>query len=594
MKHYAANHFNSWLSPLPAPFAPDMEDSEQQVRAAEDRARFYKDALDEAAIVAVTDAKGTILSVNGKFCELSGFSEAELIGANHRILRSGVHDRNYFQHMYRTIARGDVWHGEICNRAKNGKFYWVDTTIVPHRGCEGRIESYTAIRFDITPQKVAEERLWRLANIDALTGLPNRLKFMRDLDEIVADRVNHVNGIVVALMDIDHFKDINDSFGHPAGDELLREVGNRIRAALDEGDIIARLGGDEFALIFRNCPTRADKDARVARIFASLAAPMTICDSEQKLSASLGATRFPEEGLCGKDLLKNADIALYSAKAKGRNRAEMFSERMRNVVQRRAELRNRVEAGLRNCEFLVEYQPIVPVSSTTPICMEALLRWRDPRAGRLEPESFAEALNDEGLAALVDAFVLEEVLTQIRAWRMAKIPFGSISVNTTLGDFRTAAYVDRILLALVNAEIEKEDLCIEITEGMVLGRGGSRARVEIERLHVAGFRIAFDDFGTGFASLRHLRDLPIDLVKIDKSFIRSLEDDQADRAVVTSIIELAHRLGKKVTAEGVETNAQAAILELLGCDNIQGYLMSRPLPAEEVPAFLTRPSYLAA
>lgn len=604
MKHFDSDHFSPTAGTAGASAPLQVQNDRlapmllsatiQQVRAAQEMASFYKEALDEAAIVAVTDPKGTILSVNGKFCELSGYAAEELIGSNHRILKSGVHDRDFFRAMYRTIARGEIWHGEICNRAKSGRLYWVDTTIVPHRGSNGRIETYTAIRFDITPQKTAEERLWRLANIDVLTELPNRLKFMDDLDATINDPAGHDNGIVVGLMDIDHFKDINDSLGHAAGDELLRQVALRIRESLAPRDEIARLGGDEFALIFRDCHTRADKDARIARIFAALGAPLTICGTERSLSASLGVARFPNEGDNSSELLKNADIALYAAKAMGRGRAEVFSARMRERVQRRAELRSRFESGLRSGEFRVMYQPILPLGCKEPIAMEALLRWSHPEHGLIQPPEFIEALSDETLAAMVDSFVLERVLQQIQQWRRDCVPFTSVAVNATLGDFRTAAYVDRILHAIRHGLIDRQDLCVEITEDMLLGRGGGRARIEIERLHQAGVRVAFDDFGTGFASLRHLRDLPVGMVKIDKSFICSLETDQADRAVVMSVIELAHRLGKKVTAEGVETRAQAAILELLGCDRIQGYLVSRALTAEDMEQFVRQRPALAA
>lgn len=587
MKHYDRSAFQ-------AANATDQHAATAAGQPERDMASFYKEALDEAAIVAVTDARGTILSVNGKFCELSGYSSEELVGNNHRILKSGLHGGEFFRNMYRTIAQGGIWHGEICNRAKNGKLYWVDTTIVPHRGPDGTIESYTAIRFDITPQKTAEERLWRLANLDSLTELPNRMKFMDDLDAMITNSGNPPGGIVVGLMDLDHFKDINDSLGHAAGDQLLREVASRIRDVMGNEDEIARLGGDEFALLFRNCHSRTDKEERIARIFAALGAPMVICGTERSLSASIGVARFPNEGENSSELLKNADIALYAAKAKGRARAEIFSERMRERVQRRAELRSRFESGLRAGEFRVMYQPILPLHDQGAISMEALLRWSHPERGLIQPPEFIEALADETLAAMVDSFVLEHVLGQIQQWRAKGLPFGSIAVNATLGDFRTAAYVDRILFAIKHGMIDRQDLCVEITEDMLLGRGGGRARIEIERLNNAGVRVAFDDFGTGFASLRHLRDLPVEMVKIDKSFICALEDNPADRAIVMSVIELAHRLGKQVTAEGVETRAQSAILELLGCDRIQGYLVAPALSAPELEAFiLTRPALAA-
>lgn len=567
---------------------PAVLDGGRKLREVADLASFYKDALDQAAIVAVTDPKGTILSVNDRFCEISGYSEAELIGGNHRIVHSGVHPREFFVQMYRTIGRGEVWHGEICNRARDGSLYWVDTTIVPHRDSDGEIESFTAIRFDITRQKVAEQRLWRMANLDPLTDLPNRLKFIRDLESLVDPVTGSGSSVAIGLLDLDNFKDINDSLGHSAGDVVLKEVGRRLRDVIMPEDVIARLGGDEFALMLFGCAERHALHERVMGIMESLRQRVWIDGRERRISASLGIARYPADGCNTSELIKNADIALYDAKAKGRDRAQIFNEQMKARVQNRAELLAQVEHGLTANEFMIQYQPIVPLDPALPVSFEALLRWRHPRFGQILPAAFADALAEESIAAAVGTFVLDEVLVQIAEWRAAGVPFGSIAINATLGDFRSPRFVDQILTAISAGRIAKGDICVEITEGMLLGRGGKRARAEIVRLADAGLRVAFDDFGTGFASLSHLRDLPIDLVKIDKSFVMALEEP-SNRAIVTSVIDLAHRLGKKVTAEGVETTQQAAILKALGCDNIQGFLMAPALPSGSVALFLAQP-----
>lgn len=561
-----------------------VTENADQLREVRNWAAFYKEALDEAAIVAMTDPHGTIVSVNHKFCEISGYSEEELIGANHRLLHSGMHDRAFFRDLYRTITRGAIWHGEICNRAKSGKLYWVDTTIVPHKGLDGRIRSYTAIRFDITPQKTAEERLWRLANVDSLTGLPNRRRFMEDLQALT--EAGKDVGLAVGLLDIDHFKDINDSLGHVAGDKLLQEIGRRIRGAMAPSDIIARLGGDEFALIFRDCRPHNDLNARIGHIYEALAEPMCLEGDHKKLSASIGITRFPHGGKSGSELLKHADIALYAAKAKGRNCAEYFTDEMRDSIQRRTNLLRRFERGVFDNEFRVHYQPIVPLKPDIPFKMEALLRWQHPEKGLLYPGDFLEALLDDTMTARVDLFVLETVLKDIGRLRGEGLMRGSIAVNATLGDFRGPRFVDRILAALDDGEVQQGNLCVEITEGMLLGHRGSRARNGIEQLHANGILIAFDDFGTGYASLRHLRDLPVDFVKIDKSFVMSLGSDHADRSIVRSVIDLAHHLGKRVVAEGVDNEEQLEIIRSFGCDYIQGYLVSQAVPFDEVREFI--------
>lgn len=556
-------------------------DEAVRFREVQNWAAFYKEALDEAAIVAVTDTQGIIRSVNRKFCELSGYDESELIGANHRILRSGFHDKSFFQSLYRTIARGNIWHGEICNRAKNGNLYWVDTTIVPHRDVDGRVNSYTAIRFDVTLQKQAEERLWRLANVDSLTELPNRMHFLGDLEALIGAAEDE--SFVVGLIDVDNFKDINDSLGHAAGDELLRQLALRVQNALDPGDILARLGGDEFALVLRRCPDRSAKKRRIGRIYEALDPPVMLNGDRRRLGVSIGVTRFPEGGHTPSDLLKHADIALYAAKARGRNCAAFFSDAMRDGVERRAALQARFEQALLHDELQIRYQPIAPLNPAYPVKFEALLRWNHPERGLLVPGQFREALEDERLAALADRRVLDLVLADIVEWRRLDVAIGTVAVNATIGDFKQGRYVETLLQAVESGNIQPQNICVEITEDLLIGQHGGHVRTAVEQLHSHGFRIAFDDFGTGYASLSHLRDLPVDLVKIDRRFIEALSTSPADHAIVESVILLSHHLGKRVVAEGVETEVQARILRDLNCDYIQGYVVAKPLRFADVP-----------
>ncbi len=566
--------------------AEPANDASARFRETESWASFYREALDEAAIVAVTDTQGIIRTVNRKFCELSGYSEAELIGANHRILRSGYHDPAFFRDLYRTIAQGQTWHGEICNRAKDGELYWVDTTIVPHRDLDGRINSYTAIRFDITPQKQAEERLWRLANVDSLTGLPNRMQFLGDLEMLIGGVSNE--SFAVGLIDVDNFKDINDSLGHAAGDALLKELAQRVQQALDPDDILARLGGDEFALVLRHCPDRSVKTRRIRQIYETLDRPITLNGEIRRLGVSIGVTRFPEGGRSPGDLLKHADIALYAAKAKGRNCAVYFSDAMRDGVARRAALQSSFEHGLLNDQLAVHYQPIVPLEPGAPVKLEALLRWQHPQRGLLSPAAFREAMDDARLIALADRQLLERVLADIAIWRGRGVAVGSVAVNVALSDFKQGHYVKVLIDAVRSGRIVPGDICVEITEDLLIGQHGDRVRTAIELLHGHGFRIAFDDFGTGYASLSHLRDLPVDMVKIDRGFIKALGSNPADRAIVESVILLSHHLGKHVVAEGVETKVQAEILRDLGCDYVQGFFASKPVPFAEVESAIVQ------
>lgn len=543
-----------------------------------EQADFQRDALDAAAIVAVTDRQGRILSVNRKFCELSGYSEAELLGSTHRIVCSGTHDRGFFRNLYATIGRGEVWHDVICNRAKSGHLYWVDTTIVPHRDGSG----YTAIRFDVTPQKLAEQRLEHLANVDPLTDLPNRRRYMHLLEQAVGrgDR------IATAILDLDHFKDVNDSAGHDTGDRLLLAVADVLRSIIADDETVARIGGDEFALILHD-----RGDGELPRTLAAIIAAVGNVPAAPSLGwraqASLGAARFPEDGGDAGELLKCSDLALYAAKQDGRGCFRLFDKRLAQDAEWRAELRSAVQGALALGEMLVMYQPIVDLTPHRPLAFEALLRWRRADGTLLTPAVFSSVFEDEAIAADIGVFVLDQVLRQIARWTAAGVAFRSIAINATLGDLRGTRFVDMIAAAIGLGQVRGDQICVEITEGMLLDRGARTVWQSIERLHRCGVLIAFDDFGTGFASLTHLRQLPIDHVKIDRSFIESICADDKDVAIVRSVIELAHRLNLRVVAEGVEVAEQEQLLRGLGCDSIQGFLIA-PAMCERSATALTQ------
>lgn len=546
--------------------------------AAAGMANFHREALDAAAIVAVTDRSGRITSVNTKFCELSGYSEAELIGANHRILRSGMHDRAFFVDLYRTISGGAVWHGVICNRAKSGSLYWVDTTIVPHADGSG----YTAIRFDVTPQKEAEQRLWKLANIDALTGLANRRRFM----ELLEEATRRHQTFATVILDLDNFKDVNDSEGHDAGDRLLQSIAGRLRAALETDEDVGRLGGDEFALLLRFDGDGAALMHRLNRLVTAIGDDPAADLAAWVVQASAGAAIFPRDGSDEHELLKCADMALYAAKQAGRGCARMFEPYLREAADKRATLSMSIRRALVAREFFLLYQPIVDMSGDRPPAFEALLRWRSDDGAVITPGTFGAVFEDERAAAEIGDFVLTEVMAQIDRWDRAGIPFRSIAINATLGDFRSSTFVDRIVDAVEAGRLRGDQLCVEITEGMLLDRGARTVRQSIDRLHAHGIGIAFDDFGTGFASLTHLRRLPIDHVKIDRSFIEAICADRKDRVIVESVIALAHRLGLKIVAEGVEQRAQYDLLRRLGCDSVQGYLIAPALSEQIAQEFI--------
>lgn len=547
-------------------------------------------ALDEAAIVATTDVTGRIVYVNDKFCQISGYSREELINENHRLLRSNLHSKDFFRAMYKVIARGNTWHGELCNKAKDGSYYWVDTTIVPRRDANGKIAFYDAIRFDITPLKHAEERLRVEARTDPLTGLPNRKHFAELLAEKIEICRENSGSFALVLLDLDGFKDINDSFGHDTGDRFLQVVGRRLVKLLGSDITVARLGGDEFTLIIPTDSTGFSLHSQLDELTQALREPISIDGYDQRSTASMGVTFFPSHAVKPNELIKNADIALYRAKARGRDRVEFFDSAMAVVAAQRTALHQQVDKAIRNAEFRLFFQPIINIrhAERTLAGLEALLRWQHPQQGLIGPARFMEVFDDPGLSAEIGHFVATTAVAQAVEWSNRDLEFGKITINVTSADLRSGGLDPSFAQMIHDAGLRTNRFSIEVTEGMFLGRGSERVLASLERMHRAGLKIALDDFGTGFASLKHLKTLPIDRIKIDRSFVDQIERDRSNRAIVQGLIGIAHSLDLWVTAEGVETEIQLHELQRFNCDQAQGYLIAKPMHPDRIPHFITQ------
>jgi diguanylate cyclase (GGDEF)-like protein/PAS domain S-box-containing protein len=542
---------------------------------------FWIDAVDDVLIVAVTDPTGRIVQVNDRFCAISGYSRQELLGQNHRILNSGTHPKNFFEEMYRTIRAGRTWRGEICNRAKDGSLYWVATTIIPELGQDGRVLHYVACRFDITEQKMAQQRLIEMATCDPLTGLFNR----NGLQDALGDLLRRSNREVgVAMLDIDHFKDVNDVNGHDVGDEVLKAVADRLRTTLADQGFAARLGGDEIAVVLHR--TEESLAPLVVRMQEAIRRPIELDHGTFRVTASLGLARFPADGRTAIDLIKRADTALYAAKRQGRDRCVDFEAGMLEATKRRIAIQEQAAIGIARGEFELFYQPIVDPRGKSPPSCEALLRWRHPNKGLLTPGAFLEIFESSRLMAALGEMVQRKVIRQIADWVRADIPFEKVKFNTSEADFEQPGYARRLLARLASASVPPDRVGVEVTEGMFLGPRATLIREELACLSENGLETAFDDFGTGFASLTHLRDLPIRRLKIDRSFVANLVACSRDETIVRSIVDLAHSLGMVVTAEGVETEEQFQLLNRLKCDRLQGFLFGRPLPAVEAATAL--------
>lgn len=547
---------------------------------------FWIKAVNDVLIVAVTDPAGRIVHVNDRFCAISGYSREELLGRNHRIVSSGTHTRAFFADMYRTIREGRTWRGEICNRAKDGSLYWVATTIIPELDQTGRIARYVACRFEITEQKAAQRRLAELASCDPLTGLLNRNGLKNELAKLLVRSEWYDEVVSVILLDIDNFKDVNDLNGHDVGDRVLETVASRLCAVLRDRGLAARLGGDEIAIVLHD--RSLDTASLIANLQEVIRQPIEVGPATFGVSASFGVARFPADGRTPTDLIKRADIALYSAKRQGRDRCVTFEPAMLESTARRVETLERATLGVARGEFELHYQPIVAPDGRSPPCCEALLRWRHPERGLLAPGAFGDVFESRRLMAEIGRLVQRQVIRQAAAWLRKGVPFERIKFNTSTADFEVPGYAKRLLARLASASVPTGCIGVEVTEGMFLGQRSTSIRHELAVLSENGIEIAFDDFGTGFASLTHLRELPIDRLKIDRSFVANIGTCPRNEKIVRGIVDLAHSLGMVVTAEGVETEEQFERLVQIGCDRMQGYFFAEVMPAARAARFLSR------
>lgn len=490
--------------------------------------------------------------------------------------------------MYRTIKAGHTWRGEICNRSKSGQLYWVATTIIPRLDQNGVVTHYVACRFDISEQKLAQQELAKAANTDSLTVLSNRSAFRRYFESSLTSEDRGECTAALAMVDIDNFKDVNDVYGHQVGDKVLALVSQRIANCLSDGDLIGRFGGDEICVLFSVVKDKADVQRRLEKIQSSIRVAMELERATISVCASIGVVIYPENGRDVEDLFKRVDMALYLAKQRGRDRYEFYTSELQDRVTKRISIQEDARKGLSEGEFTLYYQPIYSVEKRCIESMEALLRWNHPQKGLLSPGQFWDVFDDLRLTTMLGTFVRARAIEDAKSWKARGIAFGKISLNTTSADFIQPNFVLRLKNEIENAGLSISDISIEVTEGMFLGRQASHTRDEIRRLHEYGFEIAFDDFGTGFASLTHLKELPLDRIKIDRSFIKDIENNDADLKIVRGIVALAHSLGLVVTAEGVETNNQLEIMMSLRVESIQGYIVSKPMSSLEISAMSSK------
>ncbi|WP_415880395.1 EAL and GGDEF domain-containing protein [Methylomonas sp. TEB] len=537
--------------------------------------------------VMITDAQRRITMVNKAFSNITGYDNRDVIGHSPSILSSGRHNADFYREMWANIATTDHWQGEIWNRRKSGEVYPELLSISTVRDGKGEISHYVGVFADISKLKASEMELEFLAHHDPLTKLPNRMLFLSRLQHNIEKARRQANKMAVLMLDLDRFKDVNDSFGHLAGDDLLQMVAERLTTRLRTSDTICRLGGDEFVVLLEEV-NQPETVAHVAtQIINALNQTWQLPSGhEVRIGVSVGIAMFPEHGASPDELIQQADTALYQAKNEGRNRFKYFSEDLTRAARERIDIEIRLRQAIEQGELRVFFQPQICIENGAIIGAEALVRWQTASGELIPPLRFIPIAEETGLITSIGNWVLRETCHHGQRWRQAGFPALRLAVNLSPQQFLHSDISEVVARILAETGFPAECLELELTESALMKR--EKEAIEIlHKLHGLGVHLAIDDFGTGYSSLAYLKLFPLDVLKIDKSFIEDIPKHTDDMEITATIIAMAKTLRMRVVAEGVETAEQLAFLKSRQCDLYQGYLVSKPLPIAEFEKFLT-------
>jgi diguanylate cyclase (GGDEF)-like protein/PAS domain S-box-containing protein len=532
--------------------------------------------------IVITDDRGIIIEANDAFTRITGYRRDEAVGRTARMFGSSRQGPEVFTSLWHALTQNDHCQGEVWSRRKDGEACAVLLTVNTVRNTAGQIQNYVALFADITQFRTQHERLERLVHFDALTDLPNRMLLSNRLDQAIVLCKRYEEALAVVYLDLDGFRDINDRYGRDVGDELLIAVSYNMRCALRAFDTLARMGADEFVAVLVDIRSTQNCCQIVEQILKACAEPVTLRGREMQISASIGVTIYPNDGANADQLIRHADQAMYQAKQAGKNRYHLFDAVFDSQLKSREEQLERIAQALESREFVLYYQPKVNLRTGAVIGVEALIRWQHPDRGVLSPAAFLPLIEGHPLSDNVGSWVIDNALSQMTEWRKLGLEM-PVSVNLAAKQLQQESFVPRLADLLAHhADANPNDLEFEILESSAL-EDINKVSVIMTNCQRLGVHFSIDDFGTGYSSLTYLKNLPAETLKIDQSVIRDMLDDHEDLAVVQGVIGVAAAFRRKVIAEGVETVEQGERLLELGCELAQGYFLSHPMPAEQLP-----------